>query len=152
MKIVVQRVLSASVHVNNQRVAHIEQGMLLLVGIEPHDTQEVLHAMCKKLLNMRFFSDSNGKMNHNIKQVNGNVLLVSQFTLCASVAKGNRPSFTQAAPPDMARALFQDFAQCFMNEGLNRIQLGVFGADMKVSLQNDGPVTFILDSSQIVKC
>ncbi len=144
MKIVLQRVRQAQVAVDEKMVASISQGLLLLVGIGPDDGPEDLDYMARKVLNMRIFSDPAGKMNLSVLDIGGQILSVSQFTLYASTKKGNRPAFTRAAPPQMARKLYQDFNQ-ILSESLV-LEQGEFGADMQVSLVNDGPVTIILDS------
>lgn len=144
MKIVLQRVRQAQVAIDEKMVASISQGLLLLVGIGPDDGPEDLDYMARKVLNMRIFSDPAGKMNLSVLDIGGQILSVSQFTLYANTKKGNRPAFTRAAPPQMARKLYQDFNQ-ILSESLV-LEQGEFGADMPVSLVNDGPVTIILDS------
>lgn len=144
MKLVIQRVSQASVVVDNKLVGDIEKGLLVLVGVGPDDNQEDIDWLANKLLNMRIFSDEEGKMNLSVQDVNGAVLSVSQFTLFAKTKKGNRPSFTQSAPPDLAKKLFQNWCQ-HLTKLINH-QTGIFAADMKVSLTNDGPVTIIIDS------
>ncbi|WP_165212895.1 D-aminoacyl-tRNA deacylase [Streptococcus tangpeifui] len=144
MRIVLQRVSQAQVSIDGEMVASIGSGLLLLVGVDPEDHQEDLEYMARKVLNMRVFSDDEGKMNLSVKDIGGKILSVSQFTLFANTKKGNRPAFTEAAPPKMARKLYQDF-----NQILSRkipLETGEFGSDMKVSLINDGPVTILLDS------
>ena len=146
MRIVLQRVLKASVAIENQTKAAIGPGLLLLVGVGPDDTQEDLDYAVRKIINMRIFSDAEGKMNLSIQDIKGSILSVSQFTLFADTKKGNRPAFTKAAPPDMAADFYQRF-----NAKLAQfvpVETGVFGADMQVSLVNDGPVTIILDSKK----
>ena len=144
MKIVLQRVRQAQVAIDEKMVASISQGLLLLVGIGPDDGPEDLDYMARKVLNMRIFSDPAGKMKLSVLDIGGQILSVSQFTLYANTKKGNRPAFTRAAPPQMARKLYQDFNQ-ILSESLV-LEQGEFGADMQVSLVNDGPVTIILDS------
>lgn len=144
MRIVLQRVSQAQVSIDGKMVASIGSGLLLLVGVDPEDHQEDLEYMARKVLNMRVFSDDEGKMNLSVKDIGGKILSVSQFTLFANTKKGNRPAFTEAAPPKIARKLYQDF-----NQILSRkipLETGEFGSDMKVSLINDGPVTILLDS------
>ncbi|WP_019785107.1 D-aminoacyl-tRNA deacylase [Streptococcus sobrinus] len=144
MKIVVQRVSQAQVTIGGKTVASIGQGLLLLVGIGPDDESEDVNYLARKVLNIRIFSDPEDKMNLSVQDIQGEILSVSQFTLFANTKKGNRPSFTEAASPQIARKLYQDF-----NKILSKIlpvKTGEFGADMKVSLINDGPVTIILDS------
>ena len=146
MRIVLQRVLKASVAIENQTKAAIGPGLLLLVGVGPDDTQEDLDYAVRKIINMRIFSDAEGKMNLSIQDIKGSILSVSQFTLFADTKKGNRPAFTKAAPPDMAADFYQRF-----NAKLTQfvpVETGVFGADMQVPLVNDGPVTIILDSKK----
>jgi D-tyrosyl-tRNA(Tyr) deacylase len=141
-----QRVLSASVTIDNEEVANIKNGLLILLGITHSDSQEDIDWLTKKISSLRVFSDENGKMNAAIKEVNGEILVVSQFTLHASTKKGNRPSFIEAASPDLALSLYQSFIQTLQQEIVNPIQSGKFGADMKVSLLNDGPVTIVIDT------
>ncbi|MGT2906955.1 D-aminoacyl-tRNA deacylase [Streptococcus dentiloxodontae] len=144
MKIVIQRVSSASVSVNGEIAGAINQGLLLLVGVAPEDTLEDLAYAVRKITNMRIFSDKDGKMNLSVQDIHGQILSVSQFTLFAETKKGNRPAFTGAAQPKMASQLFNDFNSELAK--ITPVQTGIFGADMQVSLQNDGPVTIILDT------
>jgi D-tyrosyl-tRNA(Tyr) deacylase len=144
MKIIVQRVGRASVTVDNVIKGSIKQGLLLLVGVGPEDQQEDLDYAVRKIVNMRIFSDESGKMNLSVQDVKGSILSISQFTLFADTKKGNRPAFTGAAKPDMA----SDFYDAF-NAALSDfvpVETGEFGADMKVELINDGPVTIVLDT------
>ena len=145
VRIVIQRSKRAEVKIKNEVVGSIEQGLVLLVGIESADTQEDVDYLVRKVAAMRIFSDESDKMNFSVKDVKGDILSISQFTLHADTKKGNRPSFIQAAIPEAANALYELF-----NEGLRKNDLrvvnGVFGADMEVSLINDGPVTIIIDS------
>ena len=145
MKIVVQRVSQASVKVNGEIVGEISQGLLLLIGIEENDEKEDAEWLSKKILDLRIFSDEEGKMNRSVKDINGEILCVSQFTLIADYKKGNRPSFIKAAKPEKAVPLFEYFKGLIKSSGL-KTESGVFGADMKVSLLNDGPVTIVMDS------
>lgn len=145
MKIVVQRVSKASVEVEGKIVGEINQGLLLLVGVDEDDTQQDADWLAKKIIDLRIFSDSEGKMNLSVKDIFGEILCVSQFTLLADYKKGNRPSFIKAAKPELAIPLFDYFKDLLTGAGL-KIQCGIFGADMKVSLLNDGPVTLVLDS------
>ena len=145
MKIVVQRVSQASVKVSGEIVGEISQGLLLLVGIEENDEKEDAEWLSKKILDLRIFSDEEGKMNRSVKDINGEILCVSQFTLIADYKKGNRPSFIKAAKPEKAVPLFEYFKGLIKSSGLNT-ESGIFGADMKVSLLNDGPVTIVMDS------
>ena len=145
MKIVVQRVSQASVKVSREIVGEISQGLLLLVGIEENDEKEDAEWLSKKILDLRIFSDEEGKMNRSVKNINGEILCVSQFTLIADYKKGNRPSFIKAAKPEKAVPLFEYFKGFIKSSGL-KTESGIFGADMKVSLLNDGPVTIVMDS------
>ena len=144
MKLVVQRVKNASVEVDKKIVGKIDKGYLVLIGVTHTDTKEIADYIVKKLCNLRIFEDENGKMNLNIKQVDGSMLIVSQFTLYGDCTEGYRPSFTNAAKPDFANELYEYFCKkCSEND--IHIEKGIFGADMKVSLLNDGPVTIILE-------
>lgn len=145
MKIVVQRVSQASVKVSGEIVGEISQGLLLLVGIEENDEKEDAEWLSKKILDLRIFSDEEGKMNRSVKDINGEILCVSQFTLIADYKKGNRPSFIKAAKPEKAVPLFEYFKGLIKSSGL-KTESGIFGADMKVCLLNDGPVTIVMDS------
>lgn len=144
MKLVVQRVKNASVEVDKKIVGKIDKGYLVLLGVTHTDTREIADYLVKKLYNLRIFEDENGKMNLNIKQVDGSMLIVSQFTLYGDCTEGNRPSFTNAAKPDFANDLYEYFCDKCSENNIH-IEKGVFGADMKVSLLNDGPVTIILE-------
>jgi D-tyrosyl-tRNA(Tyr) deacylase len=143
MKCLLQRVVQASVAVDQRVVGEIQRGLLVFVGVEPGDTDEVVLRMAKRLLSYRLFSDEAGKMNLNVQQAGGAILLISQFTLAADTNSGNRPSFSTAAPPEQASRLCADLAQALAVENI-RVETGQFGADMQVSLVNDGPVTFML--------
>ncbi|MBE7013238.1 MAG: D-tyrosyl-tRNA(Tyr) deacylase [Ruminococcaceae bacterium] len=149
MRIVLQRVTKASVEVDGQEVGSIGRGYLMLLGVADGDTEAVADKMIEKVFKLRIFEDSDGKTNLSIDQVNGEILVVSQFTLYADCKKGNRPSFTSAGDPETAERLYEYVLEkC---RGLfKRTQQGIFGADMKVSLVNDGPFTVILDSREIV--
>jgi len=146
MRIVLQRVSSAKVEVNQKVVSSIEGGLLLLVGVEAADENEDLEWICKKIANLRIFEDSEEKMNCSIMDTGGEILAVSQFTLHANVKKGNRPSFNRAAPADFAEAVFENFQKKLSGILKKEVKKGVFGADMDVSLVNQGPVTLIIDS------
>jgi D-tyrosyl-tRNA(Tyr) deacylase len=146
MKIVLQRVSSASVTIENKIVADIQKGLLILVGIEDADTKEDIDWLVGKITKIRIFDDENRVMNLSIQDIDGDVIVVSQFTLHASTKKGNRPSYIKAAKPDIAIPLYENFVQQLEKELGKKIQTGVFGADMQVSLINDGPVTIIIDS------
>lgn len=144
MRLVVQRVKNASVEVDKKTVGKIDKGYLVLLGVTHTDTKEIADYLVKKLCNLRVFEDENGKMNLNIKQVDGSMLIVSQFTLYGDCTDGNRPSFTNAAKPDFANELYEYFCDKCSENNIH-IEKGIFGADMKVSLLNDGPVTIILE-------
>ena len=144
MKLVVQRVSNAKVEVDKKIVGRIEQGFLVLLGVGPEDTKEIADFLVEKLCNLRIFEDENEKMNLSIKDIDGELLIVSQFTLYADCKKGNRPSFSNAAEPKKANELYEYFIEkC--NAKVRKVEHGEFGADMKVSLLNDGPVTIILE-------
>ncbi len=142
----IQRVSEASVTIDQQMTARIRQGLLVLLGITHQDTQEDVEWLSKKIVGMRIFSDEEGKMNLDLRAMQGDILLISQFTLHASTKKGNRPSFIEAARPDVAIPLYESMIKQLTQDIGKPIYTGVFGADMKVSLLNDGPVTIILDS------
>ncbi len=144
MKLVVQRVKNAEVNVEENIVGAIDKGFLVLLGVTHNDTKEIADYLVKKLCNLRVFEDENEKMNLSLKDVNGKLLIVSQFTLYADCTGGNRPSFVNAAKPDMANELYEYFCNKCKENGIE-VQKGIFGADMKVSLLNDGPVTIILE-------
>ena len=146
MKIVIQRVSEASVVINQKQVASIEHGLLILLGIVDEDTQEDIDWLCNKIVNLRIFPDENGVMNTSLLDAGGNIVVVSQFTLHASTKKGNRPSYIKAAKPDVAIPLYENFISTIQNSLGKPVQTGEFGADMKVQLINDGPVTIIIDS------
>ena len=146
MKFLVQRVTEASVTVDNIVTGKIEKGFLVLIGITHSDSKDDADFLINKLLNLRVFSDENGKMNLNINQVNGELLLVSQFTLYANTSHGNRPDFLEAAKPAYAEELYEYIIKECKNRNIN-VQTGIFGADMKVHLLNDGPVTIMLEKS-----
>ncbi len=142
----IQRVSEASVTIDQQVKASIQQGLLVLLGITHQDTQEDVEWLSKKIVGMRIFSDEEGKMNLDLRATNGDILLISQFTLHASTKKGNRPSFIEAARPEVAIPLYESMIKQLTNDLGKSIYTGIFGADMKVALLNDGPVTIILDS------
>ncbi|WP_440120797.1 D-aminoacyl-tRNA deacylase [Tenacibaculum sp. Ill] len=146
MKIVIQRVSKASVTIENKKVAEIQSGLLILLGIVNEDTQEDIKWLSNKITNLRVFNDDEGVMNKSIKDINGNIIAVSQFTLHASTKKGNRPSYIKAAKPNIAIPLYEKFVQQVEVDLGKKVQTGQFGADMKVELLNDGPVTIIIDS------
>ena len=146
MRVVIQRVSSASVTIHDKLAASIQQGLLLLVGIEEQDTPEDVLWLSSKITNLRIFSDENKVMNLSVKDIKGEIIVVSQFTLHAATKKGNRPSYIKAARPETAIPLYEDFINQLENQLEKKIQTGVFGADMQVALVNDGPVTIIIDS------
>ena len=146
MKIVIQRVLSSKVVVNEEIVGNIEKGMLILLGIVEDDTQEDIEWLVRKIVQLRIFEDEKGIMNLSIKDINGNVLIISQFTLHSLTKKGNRPSFIKAAKPIIALQIYEEFIQKLEQEMNQKVEKGIFGASMKVHLINDGPVTIIIDS------
>ncbi|MFZ4633522.1 MAG: D-aminoacyl-tRNA deacylase [Saprospiraceae bacterium] len=146
MRVVLQRVLSASVSIDGAVHAAIGVGFLILLGIEHEDTVEDADWLCKKISAMRVFSDEAGLMNLSIQEAEGSMLVISQFTLFASTKKGNRPSFIRAARPEVAIPLYETFVQSLAAESSRPVYTGVFGADMQVSLVNDGPVTILMDS------
>lgn len=143
---VIQRVSSASVEIDHTIKARIQQGLLVLVGIEEADSQEDIDWLSSKIINLRIFNDEAGVMNVSVKDAHGDILLVSQFTLQASTKKGNRPSYIKAAKPDVAIPVYEKFIQSVSAQLGKPVQTGEFGADMKVSLINDGPVTILVDS------
>lgn len=146
MRAVIQRVSEASVTIEFKKVSSIENGLLVLLGIEESDTQEDIMWLSKKISNLRVFGDENGVMNKSLIEINGEAIVVSQFTLHASTKKGNRPSYIKAAKPDIAIPLYKSFVHQFEKDLGKKIQTGEFGADMKVALINDGPVTIIIDT------
>lgn len=148
MKFVIQRVSRATVKVNDKIEGKIDNGFMVLIGITHNDTKDIADLMVKKLLNLRVFNDENDKMNLSLKDVNGKLLLVSQFTLYADCKKGNRPSFVNAAKPEYANELYEYIVGICKENGYG-VETGVFGADMKVELLNDGPVTIIMDSEEL---
>ncbi|MCU4189014.1 D-aminoacyl-tRNA deacylase [Flavobacterium sp. HXWNR29] len=146
MKAVIQRVSQSSVTINNEIVAQIQQGLLVLVGIEDADNQEDINWLTSKIANLRIFADENEVMNMSLKDIDGEMIVVSQFTLHALTKKGNRPSYIKASKPEIAIPLYESFVQQIEIELGKKVQTGQFGADMKVSLVNDGPVTIIIDT------
>ena len=149
MRAVLTRVKSASVTIDGETVGSIGQGFLILLGVGPEDTEETARFLAEKALKLRIFEDENGKMNLGLEQVGGQVLVVSQFTLYGNCRKGRRPSFTEAAPPELGNRLYEYFLECCTQLGYPP-QHGRFGADMQVSSVNDGPVTLILDTQQLM--
>ncbi len=146
MKIVIQRVSKASVTIHENKVAEIEQGLLIFLGIVDADGQEDINFLVRKIANLRIFNDEKGAMNNSLLDMDAEVLVVSQFTLQASTKKGNRPSYIKAAKPEIAIPLYGNFVQTLEMEIGKKVQTGEFGANMKVELLNDGPVTIIIDS------
>ncbi len=146
MRTVIQRVSQASVTINGIEKARIGQGLLILLGIEPEDTEVDIDWLCKKIVALRIFSDEAGLMNLSVQDIKGEIIVVSQFTLFASTKKGNRPSFIRSARPETAIPLYEKFVEILRQESSQSVQTGEFGADMKVSLLNDGPVTILMDS------
>ena len=146
MKVVIQRVSSASVTIDSKIVADIQKGLLVLVGIEDADGKEDIDWLSQKIVNLRIFGDENDVMNLSVKDSDGDIIVVSQFTLQALTKKGNRPSYIKASKPDIAIPLYESFVTSLEIELGKKVQTGVFGADMKVALLNDGPVTILIDS------
>ena len=146
MKAVIQRVLNANVAVEGERVGECANGYMILFGAAADDTDFDLEILVKKILSLRVFEDDEGKMNLSILDIKGEILAVSQFTLCADLKKGNRPSFIKAMAPDKASDYYDKFCEMLKIGGVSRVEKGIFGADMKVSLINDGPVTIIMDT------
>jgi len=146
MRVVLQRVSSASVSVSEKIVGEIQKGLLVLVGIEDADTQEDIDWLVTKITQLRIFGDENEVMNLSVEEVNGDLLVVSQFTLHAATKKGNRPSYIKAARPEVAIPLYEKFVTALEHKLSKKVPTGIFGADMKVALLNDGPVTIIMDS------
>ena len=146
MRVVVQRVSQSSVTIESDIVSSISKGLLILLGVENNDTLDDVNWLVRKIINLRIFTDIDGKMNNSIIDIKGDIIVVSQFTLHAKTKKGNRPSYINAAPPKIAIPLYENFVQILKNESKLNVLTGQFGADMKVSLINDGPVTIIIDS------
>lgn len=144
MRLVVQRVKYASVKVDDNVVGKIEKGFMVLVGITDTDTKQTCEYLADKLIKLRVFDDENDNMNYDLQKVGGSLLLISQFTLYADASKGNRPSFIKAAKPEISKPLYDYFCEVCKNKGI-KVEKGIFGADMKVELLNDGPVTIILE-------
>ena len=149
MKAVIQRVKYASVKFDGNLVGACNQGFMILLGVQQGDTEADADKLLKKVPVLRIFEDENGKMNKSLLDVNGEALVVSQFTLLADCSHGRRPSFTNSAPPDAANALYEYFVQGMKDAGVQRVETGEFGADMAVELLNDGPVTILLDSKEL---
>ena len=147
MKAILQRVTFAEVKVDGNTVGKIDNGFLILLGVAEGDTEKEADALSSKIATLRVFTDENDKMNKSVLDIGGEVLVVSQFTLCADVKKGNRPSFDNSAKPDEAKALYEYFCSELLKNGVKKVETGVFGAHMQVSLVNNGPVTIIYDTS-----
>lgn len=146
MRVVVQRVEKASVSIQEKQISAIGKGLLVLLGVENDDSQDDINWLCKKISNLRIFDDDEGIMNKSLCDNKGEILLVSQFTLHANVKKGNRPSYIRAAKPEISLPMYKKFKEILEIETQSKVQMGEFGADMQVSLVNDGPVTIIIDS------
>ena len=146
MRAVIQKVKNASVKINGEKISEIKNGLLILLGIEDTDIQEDIEWLSAKISNLRIFNDENSVMNLSVKDVNGEILIVSQFTLHASTKKGNRPSYIHAAKPEIAIPLYEKFIRQMENDAGKKVQTGKFGAMMEVSLINDGPVTILIDT------
>ena len=146
MRVVVQRVSQSSVVIESDIVSSISKGLLILLGVENNDTLDDVNWLIRKIINLRIFTDIDGKMNNSILDIKGDIIVVSQFTLHAKTKKGNRPSYINAAQPKIAIPLYENFVQVLKNESKLNVLTGQFGADMKVSLINDGPLTIILDT------
>lgn len=148
MKAVIQRVTKAKVTVDGEITGQIGTGFLVLLGVMQEDTEKEMALLAKKVSEIRIFTDENEKMNLSLSQVDGEVLVVSQFTLCADIAKGRRPSFTPSAPAEKANRLYEAFCEELLRLGVRKVEKGIFGADMKVELLNDGPVTIIMNTDE----
>ena len=149
MKAVIQRVINSNVKIDGETVGEVGKGFMILLGVVSGDTKAEADKLIKKIPYLRIFEDENGKMNRSCLDVGGEILVVSQFTLCADCSHGRRPSFTASAPPDEANALYEYFVDELKKAGISKVETGRFGADMKVSLINDGPFTIVLDSEKL---
>lgn len=149
MKAVIQRVAHSTVTVDGELKGSVNQGFMILLGVVQGDTKDDADKLIKKIPVLRIFEDENGKMNRSCLDINGEMLVISQFTLCADCSHGRRPSFINSAPPDEANMLYEYFVEELKKAGVKKVDTGVFGADMKVELLNDGPVTIILDSKEL---
>ena len=149
MKAVIQRVSECSVTVDGKTVGRISAGFLILLGVESGDTQKDAEKLSAKIAGLRIFTDENDKMNLSLQDINAGVLVVSNFTLSADCRKGRRPNFINAEKPERANELYEYFCECIVKNGINTVEKGIFGADMKISLINDGPVTIIIDSRDL---
>ena len=148
MRVLIQRVVRASVEINQKEHSNISKGLLVFVGIEEDDTNKDIAYLCKKIANLRIFDDENGVMNESVIDIKGQIMVISQFTLHASTRKGNRPSYIKAAKPDIAIPIYEQFCKELQTIPRTEIRTGEFGADMKVSLINDGPITIWIDSKE----
>jgi len=146
MKAVIQRVLNSSVSVDGEIKGSIGKGFNVLLGVMDGDGEAQAELLAAKISKLRVFEDENGKMNKGILDIGGEILVISQFTLCADIKKGNRPSFTDSAPPDEANRLYEYFCSKLLENGISKVETGVFAADMKVEIVNDGPVTIVMDT------
>ncbi|MFM2392862.1 MAG: hypothetical protein RLZZ546_844 [Bacteroidota bacterium] len=146
MRAVIQRVSMCRLFIDEKEFSNIDRGVLILLGIEEDDNDQDLEWLAQKILQMRIFGDNEGKMNLSVQDIDGHIMVVSQFTLYASVKKGNRPGFTRSAKPEFANPIYEKFIEYCKNHFSGKISTGVFGADMKISLLNDGPVTIIIDT------
>lgn len=151
MKAVIQRVLKAKVTVDGETTGEISQGFLVLLGVQEGDTEQEMKLLAKKTAGIRIFTDENDKMNLSLDQIDGEVLVVSQFTLCADTSHGRRPSFISSAKPEVANDLYIKYCEELRTLGVKKVATGIFGADMKVELINDGPVTIIMDTNEWIK-
>ncbi len=149
MKAVLQRVTGCTVTVDEKITGSIESGFLILLGVEKDDAEKDAEKLARKIAGLRIFTDDNDKMNLSLADIGGGVLVVSNFTLCGSCRKGRRPSFDAAAAPSLAEPLYEYFCECMRENGVSKVEKGIFGADMKVSLLNDGPVTLIINSKEL---
>ena len=149
MRAVIQRVSDASVTIDDEIKGHIGSGMLILLGIHENDTEKDAKKLAAKVSSLRIFTDDNDKMNLSLSDIGGSVLVVSNFTLCGNCRKGRRPSFEAAARPETAEPLYEYFCECMKKNGISQVEKGIFGADMKVRLLNDGPVTLIIDTKDL---
>ena len=149
MKAIIQRVSECTVTVDGKITGEIGNGFLILLGVEKDDDEKQADKLCDKIYGLRVFTDENDKMNLSLSDIDGSVLVVSNFTLCANCRKGRRPSFDVAARPEKAEPLYEYFCRRFQEKGIQRVEKGIFGADMKVKLLNDGPVTLIIDSREL---
>ncbi len=148
MTTVIQRVINANVKINNSEERSISNGLVILLGIHKDDTEQDISYLVDKIIGLRIFNDDNDKMNYSLLDIDGSVLIISQFTLCADLRRGRRPSFINASDPKKGKVLYNDFVQMFKRKGLN-VKTGEFGAHMNVNLINNGPVTFVIDSNDI---